>query len=155
MEQGKRPAASAKPPFPRVPETDLARATFMQRLGAAFIDFLIVWIPVIVIVSLIFPAFHYADPYHNRLYNTIFICGFSVLLLYYWLFTALKGQTPGKRLFKIKVINTRGRRPGWARVLWRESVSRIALLLSLFVEGIFLIISNMTAYSLSHTTMIT
>ena len=132
----------------RVFEPDLVRASFMRRLGAAFIDHLIIWTIALIIWGIAYPT---GNLYETRNAGILFIGVLAALLVYYWSFTALKGQTPGKRLWKIKVIDTRGRRPGWGRTLWRESIARIVMLFSLLVEGIFLIVSNMTAYSLNYT----
>ena len=132
----------------RVFEPDLVRASFMRRLGAAFVDHLIIWTIAFIIWGIAYPI---ADLYETRTAGILFACVLAALLLYYWSFTALKGQTPGKRLWRIKVIDMRGRRPSCARTLWRESIARILMLFSLLVEGIFLLVSNMTAYSLSYT----
>ncbi len=136
----------------RLLEADLVKASFMRRLGAACIDQLIIWTIVIVIGNITYPADYF---YNERIAGIFFTGGLIALFLYFWILTSWKQLTIGKKLLKIKVINVRGRRPGWLRVLWRESVGRIVLMLSLLVEGLFLIISNMTAYSLSRTTMIT
>ncbi len=48
-----------------------------------------------------------------------------VPLLYYWLFTGLKGQTPGKMLVGIKVVNAQGDRPGLALAALREILGKL------------------------------
>jgi len=136
----------------RLSESDIERASFGRRLGAAFIDQLIIWTTVLIIGNIIYPTEYF---YNGRIAGTLFAVGLVALLLYYWILTTWKGQTLGKKLLKIKVVTVRGRRPGWLRVLWRESVARIAMLISFFIEGLFLIISNMTAYSMSNTTIVT
>ncbi len=47
------------------------------------------------------------------------------LLLYYWLFTGLKGQTPGKMALGIKVVNARGERPSLGDAALREIAGKL------------------------------
>jgi len=136
----------------RVLESDLALASFGHRFAAAIIDHAIIWTMALAAVRIFLPR--------DFLYRTqnvgVLVIGVSAaLLIYYSLSTFLKGRTLGKRLMKIRVIDSRGRRPRLLRALWRESFCRVAMLVSLFIEGIFLIISNMTAYTLSTSTLIT
>lgn len=44
--------------------------------------------------------------------------------LYWVLFTGLQGQTPGKMLLGIRVVDARGNRPGIARAFMREIVGK-------------------------------
>ena len=44
--------------------------------------------------------------------------------LYFWLFTGLKGQTPGKMLLGIKVVDAQGEKPGLGIAALREIVGR-------------------------------
>jgi uncharacterized RDD family membrane protein YckC len=44
-----------------------------------------------------------------------------VAFLYFFIFHALRGQTPGKRLFRIKVIDGYGQRPSIGRALLRTA----------------------------------
>ena len=41
-------------------------------------------------------------------------------LLYWWLFTGLRGQTPGKMAFGIMVVDKQGNKPGLGRAALRE-----------------------------------
>lgn len=43
---------------------------------------------------------------------------------YYWVPTALWGQTLGKRLLGIKVVDAEGEPPGWGRAAMRELVGK-------------------------------
>lgn len=52
-----------------------------------------------------------------------------VLLLYFFIFHAIRGQTPGKRLFGVMVIDPFGERPGLARTLLRTTGSVLSALL--------------------------
>ena len=44
--------------------------------------------------------------------------------LYYWLFTGLKGQTPGKMAVGIKVVDARGENPGLGTAALREILGK-------------------------------
>ena len=48
------------------------------------------------------------------------LCGI-LLLLYFFIFHAFRGQTPGKRLLGVAVIDVYGERPSLARTLLRTS----------------------------------
>ncbi len=50
---------------------------------------------------------------------------------YYWVPTALWGQTLGKRLLGIKVVDAEGEPPGWGRAAMRELVGKFLSGLSL------------------------
>ncbi|MFC1935485.1 RDD family protein [Chloroflexota bacterium] len=56
--------------------------------------------------------------------------------LYYWLLTGLRGQTLGKMVVGIRVVNNQGNKPGLVRAALRESIgktiSTIVLLLGFF-----------------------
>jgi len=45
--------------------------------------------------------------------------------LYYWLFTGLKGQTPGKMAVGIKVVNVQGDKPGLGLAALREILGKL------------------------------
>jgi hypothetical protein len=64
----------------------------------------------------------------------------------------LKGQTLGKKLLGIRVVDRGGGRPGWARVLWRETLGRALMLSALCVSLLLYALSNMVAYSYDATT---
>jgi uncharacterized RDD family membrane protein YckC len=133
-------------------ELDLVRATFARRLVAAIVDAVIVWtIPLILIGNVTGPTVPPYEPANNGLAPILFAGTLVVLLLYNWLFTALRGQTLGKRLVKIKVVDVRGRRPRWGRALWRETAGRIVLLVSSAVSALSYLFSYMSAYSMDTT----
>jgi uncharacterized RDD family membrane protein YckC len=142
-------------PAGRISGPDPLPATFSRRLAATIIDHLIVWTVVAPVAVSVYPLVYPGDPNRDMLPVVLLISAAVVLVLYYWLFTGLTGQTIGKKLLKTKVVNTRGKRPGLVRALWRETMGRGVMLISILVEGLFLIISNMSAYTLSTTTLIT
>ncbi len=53
--------------------------------------------------------------------EALFLLSGMVLLLYFFLFHSVRGQTPGKRLLGLAVIDVYGERPGLARTLLRTS----------------------------------
>ena len=56
-----------------------------------------------------------------------------VYLGYYWVPTALSGQTPGKRLMGIRVVNAQGEPPGFARAAMRELLGKAVSTLVLYL----------------------
>lgn len=104
---------TVKQPLPVAPEPLLEPAVaveymgFWIRFGAAIIDAILV-----AILCTFFPL---------------------VLLLYYWLFTGLKGQTPGKMLVGIKVVDAWGNKPGLASAALREIPGKIISIVVLFI----------------------
>lgn len=85
---------------------------FWIRFAAALID--------AVIVSIISGAINWLMRYGG---GTVF--GILLPLLYYWLFTGLRGQTPGKMALGIKVVNARGDRPGLGGAALREILGKL------------------------------
>jgi uncharacterized RDD family membrane protein YckC len=53
--------------------------------------------------------------------EALLLLGGLLLLLYFFLFHSVRGQTPGKRLLGLLVIDVYGERPGLARTLLRTS----------------------------------
>jgi uncharacterized RDD family membrane protein YckC len=150
IQSGKSGAKTIPSSAERVIEAGLEQASFGRRLGATAIDHLIIWTLAIPLGYIIFPPDFFYD---SGLFGTLVAGVLVALMLYYVFFTAWRGQTPGMRLCKIKVIDGHGRRPKWFRALWRESIPRVAMLISILIEGIFLCISNIVPYTLSSTTM--
>lgn len=85
---------------------------FWIRFAAALID--------TVIVSIISGAINWLMRYGG---GEVF--GILVPLLYYWLFTGLRGQTPGKMALGIKVVNAQGNRPGLGYAALREILGKL------------------------------
>jgi len=56
-----------------------------------------------------------------------------LLLLYYWLFTGLRGQTLGKMAFGIKVVNAQGDRPGLGVAALREVLGKLISTIALYL----------------------
>jgi uncharacterized RDD family membrane protein YckC len=97
-----------------VPEAVIEYMGFWIRFGAAIIDGVILLI--ISSILSILARFTYG-------LGSMF--GIFLPLLYYWLFTGLKGQTPGKMVLGIKVVNARGERPGLGVAAMREILGKL------------------------------
>jgi len=72
----------------------------------------------------------------------VFVASALILLtpsLYYWLMTGLRGQTLGKMVVGIRVVNNRGTKPGLARAALRESIGKTISTVVLFL-GFFWVI---------------
>lgn len=135
--------------------TQPERATTTRRIAAMVIDNLIVWAVVMPFAILVHPLVYPDDPARYMLPVVGVTGGVVVLAVYYWLFTGLTGQTPGKKLFKIKVVNKRGKKPGLIRALWRETIGRLILLFSFVISGILYLFSSMTAYTMDRNVILT
>jgi len=103
---------------------DTEYAGFLDRLGAAIIDLFIIVIPAGIIGAIVeIPAFEWLVFGIYHLFNAYFI--------YNW------GQTPGKKLLNIQVVDTDGNKPNLTRVVLREIfgkiVSRVLLIGYLWV----------------------
>ena len=53
------------------------------------------------------------------------LIGALVLMAYHTLFIGIVGQTPGKMLLRIKVVDQYGNKPGWGAALGRETIGRL------------------------------
>ena len=112
------PSAVAVPgPLPAAPEVAVEYMGFWIRFGAAIIDFI-----AIAVISCILPFFAY--------------------WLYYWLFTGLKGQTPGKMVVGLKVINAQGDRPGLGCAALREVLGRVISIIVLCLGFLWIAFDN-------------
>ncbi|MBI2887770.1 MAG: RDD family protein [Chloroflexi bacterium] len=54
-------------------------------------------------------------------------------LLYFVLFTGIRGQTPGKMLVGIKVVDQEGRAPGIGRAIMREIIGKFVSALAIYI----------------------
>ncbi len=84
----------------------------MTRLGAAIIDGVIVGIISWVLDDLL-------------LLPLLMFWFLPLLLLYHWLFTGLRGQTPGKMAVRIKVVDAQGNRPTLRVAARREVLGKL------------------------------
>ncbi len=67
-------------------------------------------------------------------FGFLFLWLFTLLpWLYYWLFTGLNGQTPGKMLIGIKVVDEQGNVPGLGRAALREIVGKTVSTIPFFL----------------------
>ena len=113
--RAKPPAPTVGPSYPTAPSAvAMEYAGFWIRFGAAVVDYVVVC-AALVILRLLF---------HTLLsYMLLFL--FFLPWLYYWLFTGLKGQTPGKMLVGIKVVNAQGNIPGLGHAALREVLGKL------------------------------
>ena len=108
---------------------------FFIRFAAALIDAIAIWI-ISGAFSLflgIFQAFPYFYFYSGAL---------PVLILYFWLFTWLKGQTPGKMLVGIKVVNAKGDKPDLISAALREIVGKLLSSIILYLGFLWILVDN-------------
>ncbi len=114
-------ATTVERPSPVSPEPRIAPIVaveymgFWIRLVAAIVDVVIIWLFFGTLLSL-------AWELDSGILAVISLVG---PLLYYWLFTGLKGQTLGKMLVGIKVVDAEGNRPGLFLAAFREVLGKI------------------------------
>jgi len=116
---------AAKPPS-SVVETALAieYMSGMTRLGAAIIDGVIVlFIPLslLVLIVLLTSWSLAALPWAMLLFLLPMLCW----LPYHWIFTTVKGQTPGKMVVGIKVVDAQNNRPTLMAAFVREILGKV------------------------------
>ena len=104
-------AAVEAPPPAAAPEVAVEYVDGVTRLGAALIDGVIVGI----ISSVLFPF----------AWVGTFLSAILLLCVYHWLFTGLKGQTPGKMVFRIKVVDAQGNQPTLKVAALREVLGKL------------------------------
>jgi len=128
-------ATTAMPaPSEAVPEVAVEHAGFWIRLAAAIIDGIAIWVISFVLSRLLFLGmFGHLASFYPSFY------GFPLYWLYHWLFTGLKGQTPGKMVVGIKVVDAQGNKVGLGHAALREilgkTISTIVLLLGFLWIG--------------------
>ena len=61
------------------------------------------------------------------------VLGSIISILDYVLFIGLKGQTPGKKVFGIEVVNSQGNAPGIVRAVLREILGKIISALAILI----------------------
>lgn len=102
---------------------DAQYAGFLVRLGAAIIDSLITGVPAAIITS----------------FTDIPALGTVLSVAYYVMFTYARGQTPGKMLLGLHVVDENGQRPNLKQVLLREVVGKAISALALLVGYLWII----------------
>lgn len=101
--------------------TVLARseyAGFWVRLGAAIVDSVVfgfIWFILIFIFIIILP-----DSEHGKIPPLALLA----LPLYHWSSTAINGRTLGKTLFRIRVVDDEGNKPGLGHAALREVMGK-------------------------------
>ncbi len=132
--------AAVEPPSPAtVPEVATEYIGFWIRLRASIIDSIIIWF-----ISFVLSRFLLSNIFGYRissffwfpvslLYYISSFFWFPVSLLYYWLFTGLKGQTPGKMAVGIKVVDAQGNRVGLGVAAIREILGKTLSALALYI----------------------
>ena len=102
-------------------------AGFWRRAIAFFIDN--------ILVSLIALGILFAAPdFWAQHYYPGYFCGYLLLVgyFYFWERPAMNGQTPGKRLLKIWLVNAEGASPSAQKVLLRSAVFSLPISLNKF-----------------------
>ena len=102
---------------------DVQYAGFLIRLGAFIIDSLITGVPAAIITS----------------FTDIPALGTALSVVYYVMFTYAKGQTPGKMLLGLHVVDANGLRPSLKQVFLREVIGKAISALALLIGFLWII----------------
>ena len=102
---------------------DSQYAGFLIRLGAAIIDSLITGVPAAIITS----------------FTDIPAIGTVLSVVYYVMFTYARGQTPGKMLLGLHVVDANGHKPNLKQVLLREVIGKAIGALALLIGYLWII----------------
>lgn len=111
---------------PRQPATDYAG--FWIRFGAWAIDtflFLVMVVGLGILYGLALLARASGGGGAFALVPVVSVLAWLVPIAFFWIFTGLKGQTPGKMLVGIKVVDAQGNVPGLGRAALREIVGKL------------------------------
>lgn len=130
------PLAPPGPP-PAMPEITAEYMGFWIRFRAAIIDTIVIFL-LFTLLYRFLPRYIPNDMLRGAgtlsywwPYSFLVILQFLLPFLYYWLFTGLKGQTLGKMVVGIKVVNEQGNKPGLGIAALREVLGK-------FISAIFL-----------------
>lgn len=106
-------------------------ASLGARFAAALVDGVVSSLVAAVVATA--TAFLFSSAGEETLGLSMVLAYLLVPLAYYWVPTALSGQTLGKRLVGIKVVDAEGRPPGYARAAMREVVGKLLSALLLYL----------------------
>ena len=102
---------------------DTEYAGFFVRLGAAIIDSLVTGVPAAIITT----------------FTDIPALGTILSVIYYVMFTYAKGQTPGKMLLGLHVVDRNGQKPSLRQVIMREVFGKAIAALALLIGYLWII----------------
>lgn len=100
-------------------------ASVGARFMASLVDTILVMVAAVVLGLLLSSVLH-SDA-------SSYLLGFLIYGVYFVVPTALSGQTPGKRLMGIRVVNARGEAPGYGSALMREVLGKFLSALPLYL----------------------
>lgn len=110
---------------PAMAEVTVEYMGFWIRFAAAIIDGII-----ISFISFVLP---------RLIYGLLIAFGILLPWLYYWLFTGLKGQTPGKMAVGIKVVNAEGSILGLVHAALRQVPGKIVSFIAIYLGFLWII----------------
>ena len=119
----KQPVPTVIPGAEPVPVVAVEYMGFWIRLAAAIIDIVVISVISSLISFVLVP----------------FAFWIIIFWLYYWLFTGLKGQTPGKMVVGIRVVNAEGSIPGLGSAALREIPGKILSFIAIWLGFLWII----------------
>ena len=118
------PRAEAVGPTPATtaPTEGVEYAGFWLRAVAWLLDSVILWLGAVIVSSVLlagWPSAGYSSTWDGLISPYLLPVAYGVL------FVGLRGQTPGKMLLRIRVVNEEGRVPGFWRAALRETLGKL------------------------------
>ncbi len=118
------PVPVAVEAVPPAPAPAVWYSGFWRRVGASMLDGLVLGIPFgLAILFVVLRPWNRRDELNAILLVSLVLLMIITSFVYDWLFVALnKGQTPGKKLLHVRVVNATGNVPSLGRAAAREAV---------------------------------
>ena len=107
---------------------ELPLAGFWWRAGSYAIDFITIWVGLIVIAALWGGSALTSDagtPAAQAAAARVYAIGLTFQIAFYWIWNSI-GWSPGKRVLGMRIVNDGGNPPGAARGLARTLVSIVS-----------------------------
>lgn len=106
-----------------VEEIPVRYAGFWMRLWAYLLDIIVISSIVRLVIK---PVLRLMDVsvYETSLFTPITILSGTIFFLYFILMTKYFGQTLGKMVFGLRVIDLKGSKPSWGTIIFREFIGR-------------------------------
>jgi len=96
-----------------------ADAAFGRRIVAALVDFVVLFILLLVVGALLGDSESSGASVSVSLEGASALVFFLIVFLYYLVFESTSGQTPGKKLLGVRVVGADGTKPGVGGVALR------------------------------------
>jgi uncharacterized RDD family membrane protein YckC len=112
-----------------------------RRIGAGFIDIAVLFFAFLA-VALATNNVHTDNGVYANLKGLGLLIWLALVFAYYWLFETVSGQTPGKQLLSIRVVDGDGTPPGAGRAAGRTVLRIIDVLPFFYLLGFIVVLAT-------------